>query len=416
MLDHNESYLCSDATTDPNYAGYFLDVLSVAAVPIPYQKRTIGVLSVSAKERSAFTRTHIEELEELAASSAKFLRRAQLFRAKNREGGRVLLIKGLSPEWLQVERQLEQASPTDAPVLVQGESGTGKELVANAIHFNSRRSAKPFVTVNCAAIPEQLLESTLFGHVRGAFTGASFTKKGEFQKADHGTLFLDEVGDLPLPLQPKVLRAVEYGEVQPVGSNAPPSTVDVRLVCATNHDLVDLVRHGRFREDLYYRIALMTFKLPALRTYKHNLSVLSLIMLRQASKKHDKNVEMISPEAMALIEEYDFPGNVRELKNSIEHAVIMASDREILPEDLPPTLHAVRPETGPEPRLRRSLREMREVWMAPAERQYLTDLTNECGGNVREAARKAGVNVVTMYRLLKKRGLKLTREVHSRHS
>src|SRR5262249_3473074 len=246
VFQQNRSYLVNDTTHDPHYAPYFLDVKSIAAVPIPYQRRPIGVLSVSARERDAFVPGHLAELEALAASAAKFLRRAQLYWA-TRHQGRPFLIKGLSPEWLEVERRVEQVAYTDSPVLITGESGTGKELVANAIHFNSRRAGKPFVTVNCAAIPETMLESILFGPVRGAFPGATFDKPGDPQKADGGTLFPDELGELPMPLQPKLLRALEEGEIQPLGSNKPPVHADVRLVCATNRDLGRMVGDGRFR-------------------------------------------------------------------------------------------------------------------------------------------------------------------------
>ncbi|MEM9074267.1 MAG: sigma 54-interacting transcriptional regulator, partial [Myxococcota bacterium] len=238
----NTSYLCRDAATDPHYAPYFFEVASIAAVPIPYQGRAIGVISVSSKRTSAFDDDTIALLEEVAASSAKFLRRAQLYRASRKGSGRPFLIKGLSPAWLEVERRIERVAGTTAPVLIHGESGTGKELVAHAVHFNSKRAQEPFVTVNCAAIPETLLESVLFGHVKGAFTGAVSDKQGEFQKADGGTLFLDELGELPLPLQAKLLRAVEDGEILPVGSNRAPFSVDVRLLCATNRDLPAMAR------------------------------------------------------------------------------------------------------------------------------------------------------------------------------
>jgi DNA-binding NtrC family response regulator len=323
----------------------------------------------------------------------------------------VLLIKGLSPEWLEVERLIEQTSPTHAPVLVQGESGTGKELVANAIHFNSARSSEPFVVVNCAAIPDQLLESTLFGHERGAFTGATTRKAGEFQKADGGTLFLDEVGELSPTLQPKVLRAVEYGDVMPLGSSGASRKVDVRLICATNRDLPAMVRDGRFREDLFYRVSLVTMQLPPLRSYKSNLPILARVLLRQAARKHAKRVSGISAPALELLESHDFPGNVRELRNAVEHAVIMATSDEIRIEDLPRSIGpSLQVDPEPEPR-RRTLRQEREAWLAPLEKRYLADLLTECGGNVRRAAALAGINTVTMYRLLRKRGLRLDRRV-----
>src|SRR5439155_13667049 len=202
---------------------YFLDVASVLAVPIPWQGKPIGVLTVSASKKHAFDHRHVAALEEVAGQSAKFLRRAALARS-TRDDGRPFVIKGLSTGWLEVEKRVEKVSSTDAPVLVTGESGTGKDLVSRAIHFNSKRAGKPYVTVNCAAIPETMLESVLFGHVKGAFTGATFNKLGELQKADGGTLFLDELGELPLMLQAKVLRALEQGEVSPLGSNEAPQS------------------------------------------------------------------------------------------------------------------------------------------------------------------------------------------------
>ena len=198
-FERGEPYLCNDTASDKNYAPYFREVLAVLAVPIPWQGRPIGVLAVSAARRNVFNDKHVESLQNVAKASAKFLRRAQLAR-ETRKDGRPFVIKGLSAKWREVEKRIEQVSSTDAPVLVTGESGTGKDLVSKAIHFNSKRAAKPFITVNCAAIPETMLESVLFGHVKGAFTGATFNKLGEFQKADGGTLFLDELGELPLAL------------------------------------------------------------------------------------------------------------------------------------------------------------------------------------------------------------------------
>ncbi len=418
VLDENSPYLCNDTAEDENYASYFLDVGSIVGVPIPYQRRAIGVITVSAREKEAFMETHMDVLEELASSSAKFLRRAQLYRSKHGHTKRPFLIKGLSPEWMEVERKLENVSPTDAPVLIYGESGTGKELVAHAVHFNSRRINKPFISVNCAAIPETMLESTLFGHVKGSFTGASFTKIGEFQKAEGGTLFLDEVGEMPLPLQAKLLRAVEHGEIQQLGSNKPPSQVDVRLLCATNRNLPSLVRDGDFREDLYFRIGVVSLDLPPLRTYKESLPVLAQAFLQQFNRQHGKEVTRISPEALEAIRQYEYPGNVRELRNIMENSVVMAGTNEILLEDLPKILHQVEspPPSVSEPKSEKvkgaaTLKELRESWLEPLERKYLAQVLNECKGNVRKAAKIAGINTVTFYRLLKKRGLRVEREV-----
>jgi transcriptional regulator with GAF, ATPase, and Fis domain len=413
VLDTNEPYLCRDTARDPHYAKYFFDASSVLAVPIPYQDRAIGVLSMSSRSRDAFGAEHLREVSAIARTAAKFLRRAQLDRASRRDDGRPFLIKGLSPEWLEVERRLERVSATDATVLIRGESGTGKDLVARALHFNSPRAAKPYVVVNCAAIPETLLESSLFGHVRGAFTGANFTKIGAFEKAHGGTLFLDEIGEMTPALQAKILRALEQGEIEPLGSNQGPKRVDVRLLCATHRDLDAMVRNGTFRDDLYFRIRVMTLELPPLRRYKDNLEVLAQVFVQQAAERHKRKVEGIAPAAMALLRAYDFPGNVRELKNLLEHAVILSTGPAIEPEDLPGSVRAAPPVAATTPAAvpaeRKTLRAMREGWLASLERDYLTDLIRACDGNVREASRRAGVTAATLYRLMARRGVRVAR-------
>jgi DNA-binding NtrC family response regulator len=414
-FESGSAYLCNDTEQDPNYARYFLDVSSVLAVPINYQGKPIGVLTVSSPTKEAFNDSHVSSLEEVASASAKYLRRAQLARQTRADTGRPFVIKGLSPAWHEVERKLEQVSGTDAPVLVTGESGTGKDLVSRAIHFNSKRAGKPFVTVNCAAIPETMLESVLFGHVKGAFTGASFDKIGEFQKADGGTLFLDELGELPLMLQAKVLRAIEQGEVSPLGSNAAPGRVDVRFICATNRDLPQMVKEGRFRDDLFFRIGVITVELPALRTYKDNLPILAQVFLQQAAQRHARKVSKLSRDAMSALQAHDFPGNVRELKNSLEHAVIMARGDTVELDDLPKAMRsrevaAVAPVASPAPK---TLAALREEWLAPLERKYLAELLDAHDGKVEAAAKTAGINRVTMYRLMQKHGLSVQRRVRA---
>jgi DNA-binding NtrC family response regulator len=408
--ERGEPYLTNDTRGDPHYTMYFQDVLSIAAVPIRWGGSTIGVIAASSRAANAFTRAHVAALEELAASSAKFLRRAQLARETEARSGKPFVIKGLSPEWLTVERQLEQAAPTDAPVLIAGESGTGKELCANAVHFGSRRAGGPFVAVNCAAIPETLLESTLFGHVRGAFTGATATRVGELERAHGGTLFLDELGELPLALQPKLLRALESGEIQPVGSDQRPRRVDVRLVSATNRDLPRMVREGKFRDDLYFRAAVVTLELPPLRKYKDNLETLASVFLEQAARRHGRPVPRLSAAFRQALHAYDYPGNVRELKNAVEHAVIMGGGAELRPEDLPASFRAARPR-GRAKAPGGTLAELREAVLAPAETRYLAELLEACGGRVRAAARRAGVDPVTLYRLMQRRGIRLRRSV-----
>jgi transcriptional regulator with GAF, ATPase, and Fis domain len=413
-FENGAPYLCNDTAKDPNYARYFLDVEAVLAVPIPWQGKPIGVLTVASAQKEAFTYAHVQALEEVATASAKYLRRASLAR-QTRADGRPFVIKGLSPAWHEVERKLEQVSGTDVPVLVTGESGTGKDLVSRAIHFNSKRAGKPFVTVNCAAIPETMLESVLFGHVKGAFTGASFDKVGEFQKADGGTLFLDELGELPLMLQAKVLRAIEQGEVSPLGSNAAPGRVDVRFICATNRDLPQMVKEGRFRDDLFFRVGVITVELPALRTYKDNLPILAQVFLQQAAQKHGRKVSALSREAMAVLQAWDFPGNVRELKNTLEHAVVMARTDTVQPDDLPKAMRSGEPSVKPPAAAPapKTLAELREAWLAPLERRYLAELLDANDGKVDAAAKRAGINRVTMYRLMQKHGLTVQRRVRA---
>ena len=411
-FEHDAPYLCRDSADDPHYTRYLLDVRSIAAAPVRWQQKPIGVITVATRNEP-LGKDALRALGELASAAARFVRRAQADRQSREETGRPFLIGGLSPEWREVERRIELASPTAAPILVRGESGTGKDLVARAIHGASRRADKPYVTVNCAAIPETLLESILFGHVKGAFTGASFEKLGEFHKADGGTLFLDEVGELPVALQAKVLRAVEQGEVQPLGSNAAPVRVDVRLVCATNRDLEAMVADGRFRDDLYYRLGVMTLELPPLRRYKEQLEVMASVFIEQAAARHGKTAPRLTSTTMARLAAYDYPGNVRELRNAIEHAVILATTGELTPDDLPRLFDTV-PATArrpSRPAARPRLAALREQWLAPLERRYLIDLLAEHRGHVRAAAAAAGVDPVTMYRLLRKRGITLRRTV-----
>jgi two-component system, NtrC family, response regulator HydG len=406
-------YLTNNTETCELYAGYFLAVKSIIAVPIPYQDRAIGVISVSSPHREAYTTAHLAELEALAVSSAKFLRRAQLYRHGVEEGTRPILIKGLSRQWMRVEDLVERVSPTDAPVLIRGESGTGKELVANAIHFNSRRASKPFVTINCAAIPETLLESMLFGHVKGAFTGADYAKTGELKKADGGTLFLDELGELTPALQAKVLRALEQGEIQPLGSNAPPERVDVRLLAATNRDLEGMRAKGLFRDDLYFRLAVITIRVPPLRSYLESLESISHALIEQANLAYKKQVTGLSAAALGRLQRYHFPGNVRELRNLIEHAVIMTSSTAIQLDDLPVLEQGGQqaPTTTPPTQARLPLSALRKQWLAEQERHYVGELLDECDGDIRATAEALGIDRASLYRLLKKRGISLKRRI-----
>jgi transcriptional regulator with GAF, ATPase, and Fis domain len=243
-------------------------------------------------------------------------------------------IIGSSPTLEAVLAQVERVAPTDATVLIHGESGTGKELIAHAIQQLSSRCGRAFVKLNCAAIPLDLLESELFGHEKGAFTGAIGQKIGRFELADHGTLFLDEVGDIPLALQPKLLRVLQELEFERLGSSR-THHVDVRLVAATNHDLGEMVKRAEFRLDLYYRLNVFPILLPPLRERREDIPALVTHFVERFCRRLGKRVDRIAPETMCALEAYDWPGNIRELQNLIERAVILA-DGGLLPDPLPP--------------------------------------------------------------------------------
>jgi two-component system response regulator PilR (NtrC family) len=242
-------------------------------------------------------------------------------------------ILGQSSKMVSLYDLLEKVSPTKTNILITGESGTGKELVAKAIHYNSPRKEKPFVTLNCGAIPETLIESELFGHMKGAFTDAIATKKGLFEVADEGTLFLDEISELPLLMQVKLLRVLQDREFKRVGGTE-DIRVDVRIISATNKDLEEAVKTKRFREDLFYRLNVIQIRLPSLRERKEDIPLLTNHFLKKYSEELNKNISKVSPEALQILLSYEYPGNVRELQNIIERAVALESSQELTPKNL----------------------------------------------------------------------------------
>jgi transcriptional regulator with GAF, ATPase, and Fis domain len=246
-------------------------------------------------------------------------------------------VLGSSPRIREIFQLLEMVAPSEATVLLLGETGTGKELVAQAIHRNSPRAAGPFVVVNCATLPETLLESELFGHERGSFTGATVRKEGRFLVAHHGTVFLDEIGELTLPIQAKILRVLQAREFEPVGSNH-TQKVDVRIITATNRDLEKMVREGRFRDDLYYRLNVFPLVLPPLRERLEDLPVLADFFLKRYGEKNRRGVVTLAPEALQAFQRYSWPGNIRELENVIERGVIVCRGNVLTREDLPAAL------------------------------------------------------------------------------
>ena len=298
-----------------------------------------------------------------------------------------------SPRMEDLLRQAKLVADSDASVLVFGESGTGKELLARAIHDASRRSDKPFVAVNCGAIPGDLLESELFGHARGAFTGAIQAHKGLFQTADGGTLFLDEIGDMPLPLQVKLLRVLQEGEVRPVGSTQ-PIPVDVRVISATHRDLESQREHGLFREDLYYRLNVVSLKLLSLAERREDIPLLAAHFLRRLAERYRKPALSLAPDAMALLVAAPWPGNVRQLLNLLEQSVALATTPVI-----PATL--VQAALKEDAAALIPFEEARKTF----ERDYLVRLLKITGGNVTQAAQLAKRNRTEFYKLLQRHRL-----------
>ncbi len=318
-------------------------------------------------------------------------------------------ILGRSAALQQVLELVRKAARSEANILILGESGTGKELIARAIHANSPRAAQPFVPVDCASLPENLLESELFGHEKGAFTGAAAAKKGLMEAAHRGTLFLDELGELPLGLQVKLLRALQERQIRQVGGTR-QIDVDIRIVSATNRDLRALVTDGKFREDLYYRVNVIDVALPPLRERSGDVELLAQHFLRKYARGPQAMVKGFEPEAMIALETYAWPGNVRELQNVIERACALSEGEMITLAELPAHLRTpAREADGPPPTdiaSKLTLKEARERWIGQLEAAYMANLLRHAGGNVSEAARSAGVDRKTLRHLLTKHGIR----------
>jgi two-component system response regulator HydG len=309
---------------------------------------------------------------------------------------------GNSPAMHAVVARLRQIAPTSATVLITGESGTGKELVAKAIHNNSPRRYKPFVPLNCAALSENILESELFGHVRGAFTGAERERKGWFEHANGGTLFLDEVGDIPLSTQIKLLRSIESGEIVRVGTNEPVK-VNVRLISATNRELNDAVAAGTFRQDLFHRIKVISVKLPPLRSRREDIPLLIDYFLKEFTASHAKTVASITPAARKALMSYSWPGNVRELKNTIESMVVIDTDGVLELDDLTEDVHAATPHDGDASAGAAS--QLVGQSLDAIEKHFIAETLKLTHGNREETAKILGIGERTLYRKLKEYGL-----------
>ncbi len=333
-----------------------------------------------------------------ALNHHRLVNEVRLLRQQIREQQGFGRLVGRSSQIQRVVEMISRVAGTDTTILIEGESGTGKELVARAIHGESPRADCPFVAINCGALPETLLESELFGHVKGAFTGATATKKGLFEEADHGTLFLDEIGDTSIATQIKLLRVLQEREIRRVGSNA-PIKINVRVLAATHQSLEELVQEGRFREDLFYRLNVVTIPVPPLRERREDIPLLACHFLEAAVKRLGKPVPVLSQEAMNLLLEYPWPGNVRQMENAIERAVLMAAQDTIFPGDFPPSLlRSASPgqTDSPSPKPTR---------LDELEREHILNTLDELGWNQARAAEALGIGRNTLWRKLKEYGI-----------
>jgi two-component system, NtrC family, response regulator HydG len=313
-------------------------------------------------------------------------------------------IIGNSPPMQELLDRLRRIAPTDATVLIQGETGTGKELVAQAIHQNSPRKSRPFVGLNCAALSENILESELFGHIRGAFTDASADRIGKFEYAGGGTLFLDEVGDMPLPTQIKLLRVLENHEITRVGSNE-PIKVNVRILSATNRDLEDAIKAGTFREDLYHRLKVLTVTLPRLADRVQDIPLLIEHFIQLHAARHHKKVRSITTTARRRLMAYNWPGNVRQLKNAIESMVVVDVDEVLDVDDLPPEFSGGPGEPLPAAASGDGLGDLVGQPLSELEKLFIAETLKATGGNREEAAGMLGIGERTLYRKIKEYGL-----------
>jgi DNA-binding NtrC family response regulator len=315
-------------------------------------------------------------------------------------------IIGKSDKMIKIFQAIKKVTDSDVSVFISGESGTGKELIAREIHKNSRRKDNSFITINCAALPETLLESELFGHEKGAFTGAYQQKIGKFEYADKGTLFLDEIGEMSLPLQAKILRVIEEQEFERVGGNK-TIKVNVRIISATNKKLEDEVDKGNFRKDLYYRINVYPIDLPPLRERKDDIPILVGHFIKKLSMKDSKKIKRITPEALKLLEEYPWPGNIRELENVLERAVISSQNDNLRIEDFP-ILSEKKVEYESEPKIEKKPNNDfidfdRDILpMEDVEKNYLKYALKLSGGNISKTAKKLKIGRATLYRKLQK--------------
>lgn len=380
-------------------------IQSLLAAPLHSPAGPLGVLYLDTREPGIrFDETHLDLLTALAGIASLALANTRHLEWLEEEKGRLEAaldtdMVGESPRIREISRLLTRVAASDSTVLLRGESGTGKEVAARSLHRQSPRAKRPFVAINCATLSPTLLESELFGHERGAFTGALERKIGKFETADTGTLFLDEVGEIPPELQAKLLRVLQERELERLGSSR-PIRVDVRVIAATNRDLEKGIREGRFREDLFYRLNVISCTLPPLRERREDISLLASHFAARFGRKTGRRIAGFTPEARACLERYAWPGNVRELSNAVERAVVLGEDDLIRPEDLPETILDAVPAGGRTPvtKFHDTVGEMKK--------RLILDAVLEAGGNVTKAAELLGLHPNYLHRLISNLGLR----------
>ncbi len=390
---------------------------SLLCAPLMLYGRALGAVYLTAADHSThFDEGHLQLVTVICSIAAVALNNARHVEQLESENdllrAEATVEHGMVGESAAVKRVYQfiaRVAPADTTVLVRGESGTGKELAARALHRNSPRGVRAFVAINCAALTETLLESELFGHERGAFTGAVAQKKGKLEVADGGTLFLDEVGEMPATLQAKLLRVLQEREFERVGGTR-SIRVDVRVVAATNRDLEEAVRRGEFRQDLYYRLNVVSFEMPPLRERREDIPLLASYFVSKYAAKFKRRVTGLSTEARECLTSYDWPGNIRELENAVERAVVLGSTDRVLPEDLPETVLDAAPDpSAPDPSAAAPVTRYHDA-LREAKRQLILRALEQSSGSFTEAARLLGVHPNYLHRLI--RNLNLRPEIN----
>jgi Nif-specific regulatory protein len=383
-----------------------LRISSLLCVPLMVTDRVLGAIYLDSTSPTAqFDEDHLQVMTAVAGiASLAFdnVRHWKKLREENQELRAEIELEhnmvGDSPAMRKVFDFIRRVAPTDSTVLIQGESGTGKELIARALHHNSPRADRAFVAINCAAIAESLLESELFGHEKGAFTGAAGQKKGKVEVAEGGTLFLDEIGELAPGLQAKLLRVLQEREFERLGGTK-PIKLDIRLVAATNRSLPEAVKAGSFRNDLYYRLNVVSLIMPPLRERREDISQLAEHFVAKASRKNRTRIKPVSPDALACLTQYDWPGNVRELENALERALVMGSTDSILPDDLPETVLEASPATS-------SATAKYHGSIKETKKQLILQALHQANGNYIDAAKTLGMHPNSLLRLIRTLDLK----------